>query len=140
MKILMQTLWEAKVAWDEEVPAHIYQEWATWRRQLSLLNTFPIRRYYFVPRTTVNTVELHGFSNAFEQAYAAVVYLRAMYNDHHTSCLCDSSDKQVQGGSHQARVYPSSGAVRSTPRKHCSSSIKHLVGQDARLDRQHCGA
>ena len=29
MKILMQTLWEAKVTLDEEVPAHIYQQWAT---------------------------------------------------------------------------------------------------------------
>ena len=48
-----------------------------------------------MPGTAVNTVELHGFSDASEQAYAAVVYLRAMYNDHHTSVTLVTSKSKV---------------------------------------------
>jgi hypothetical protein len=81
MKILMQSLWETRTEWDEVVPQSIQQTWATWREQLPLLNKFPITRYYFNHSATIDTVKLHGFSDASEQAYAAAVYLKATYTN-----------------------------------------------------------
>ena len=48
MKILMQSLWEARTGWDEEAPEAIQQTWLTWREQLPLLSSFPIKRFYFM--------------------------------------------------------------------------------------------
>ena len=40
-----------------------------------------IPRWYFNKTTYVSLLELHGFSDASEQAYAAVVYLRMVCTD-----------------------------------------------------------
>ena len=76
VKILLQRLWERKVDWDDLVPDPIYKEWLVWRSQLHLLSTKHIPRCHFDKRTQIASLELHGFSDASENAYAAVVYLR----------------------------------------------------------------
>ena len=81
MKILTQSLWETRTGWDEEVPESIQQTWSTWREQLPLLSSFPIKRSYFTESATIDRIELHGFSDASEQAYAAAVYVRANYTN-----------------------------------------------------------
>ena len=55
-KILLQCFWEEGLGWDDTT---LGQAWLKWR-QLSLFHT----------------VQLHGFSDASEIAYAVVVYLR----------------------------------------------------------------
>ena len=54
----------------------IYDEWLKWRSELDLLPTKLIPRCYFNKGTEVASLQLHGFSDASENAYAAVVYLR----------------------------------------------------------------
>ena len=76
VKILLQRLWEQRVDWDDLVPDPIYEEWFKWRSELNLLPTKLIPRCYFDKNTQVASLELHGFSDASENAYAAVVYLR----------------------------------------------------------------
>ena len=80
MKILLQRLWELKIAWDDPVPEVIEDVWRRWRRrwrrELSSLTTLPIPRCYRPKEFTVTSVQLHGFSDASEEAYAGVVYLR----------------------------------------------------------------
>ena len=55
----------------------IYREWSLWRSQLKHLACVHIPRYYFPKDVTVSHIQLHGFSDASENAYAAVVYIRA---------------------------------------------------------------
>ena len=81
VKILLQKLWREKLAWDEPVHEHLAQEWRTWRDQLSLITKHPIPRYKFIRGKKVTSLQLHGFADASDVAYAGVVYLRTVYED-----------------------------------------------------------
>jgi hypothetical protein len=76
VKILFQKLWEQKIHWDDPAPANVQEVWKRWREELHQLIKKPIPRCYFPKETEVAFKELHGFSDASEDAYAAVVYLR----------------------------------------------------------------
>ena len=75
VKILLQLVWEEKVEWDEPVPLSIYDTWSGWRLELAMLSTRHIPRCYFPKDRHIVNTEVHGFSDASESAYAAVVYL-----------------------------------------------------------------
>jgi hypothetical protein len=76
MKILLQRLWEQKLDWDEPVPQEIYDSWFRWRAELPSLATKGIPRCYFPKIVQVSSTQVHGFSDASEDAYSGVVYLR----------------------------------------------------------------
>ena len=76
VKVLMQQLWEHKVDWDDPVPAPIRGVWSQWRSELHMLSQRSIPRCYFNKQSQPCSMEIHGFSDASEAAYAAVVYLR----------------------------------------------------------------
>lgn len=74
-KILFQSLWSTPLGWDDFVPSEVQEEWLAFRKQLPCLENLKI------PRWTGNTAndkltELHGFSDASQKGYAAVVYIR----------------------------------------------------------------
>lgn len=77
-KIFLQRLWEEKVDWDDPVPSTIHEAWSQWRSELNLLSEHHIPRCYFPKNSNVVSMQLHGFSDASEQAYAGVVYLRTV--------------------------------------------------------------
>ena len=79
IKILFQRLWERKLTWDEEIPAELQLQHWNWREQQVLFKHKELKRCYFRGNTTRLTTQLHGFSNASEDAYTAVVYIRATY-------------------------------------------------------------
>ncbi len=72
----MQLLWECKVDWDDPVPSDVQDAWTQWRKELPLLSKKHIPHCYFDKNSQPRCLQLHGFSDAFEVAYAAVVYLR----------------------------------------------------------------
>ena len=76
IKILLQRVWELKVDWDDPIPPEIETIWQQWRTELLLLSNKHIPRCYFPKESVVKSVQLHGFSDASEEAYAGVIYLR----------------------------------------------------------------
>ena len=76
MKILLQRLWETKLDWDDPVPDHLLEVWSQWRKELPFLSSIPIPRCYSPVGFSAVSMQLHGFSDASEEAYAGVVYLR----------------------------------------------------------------
>ena len=76
MKILLQRLWELKIEWDNAVPSHIKDIWSKWRSELPMLCSRHIPRCYFPKNARVVAIQLHGFSDASENAYSSVVYIR----------------------------------------------------------------
>ena len=73
MKILLQRLWELKIGWDKQVPSEICDVWIQWRSELKLLSTCHIPRCYFPKEVHIQTLQVHGFSDASERAYFRMV-------------------------------------------------------------------
>jgi hypothetical protein len=73
MKILLQRLWEQKSDWDDPVPAGIGELWTRWRKELPTLASKSI---HFPREAKVTSMQVHGFSDASEDAYDSVVYVR----------------------------------------------------------------
>lgn len=76
-KLLLQTLWQKKIPWDEPLSSEHQQLWQTLLHDLQHLNRISIPRYYW--KDGINTdlpVELHLFPDASTKAYRAVDYLR----------------------------------------------------------------
>ena len=79
MKILLQKTWELNLQWDEQVPNHLLKEWEPWRSELSILQSMSVPRCYYLKNEELTGIEIHGFCDASEDAYAAVVYLKSFY-------------------------------------------------------------
>ena len=58
------------------MPADVQRTWKLWRSQLDLLTTKHMPRCYYPKDKKMSFMELHGFSDASEAAYAEFTYLR----------------------------------------------------------------
>ena len=81
MKILIQELWKLGVDWNEPLPEEKLLIHQKWRKELPTLAEVSIPRCYFLKEPAL-TIQLHGFSDACEEAYGAVIYLRTTYSNH----------------------------------------------------------
>ena len=81
LKLLFQTLCCNGVGWDEPLEGKSFKLWNEFLSELTILNQIRIPRCYFDKDVTPACLELHGFSDASEHAYAAVLYLRTVSND-----------------------------------------------------------
>ncbi|XP_030765011.1 uncharacterized protein LOC115889201 [Sitophilus oryzae] len=73
-KCLIQKLWLQGLEWDALPSRKIVDEWELYHKQLSILSILSIARY--VIRDECVYVEVHGFCDASEVGYGAVLYLR----------------------------------------------------------------
>ena len=67
------------------MPAHLKEQHIKWREELPLLSSIQVPRYYFSEESPL-TIQLHGFCDASQRAYAAVIYIRATYASLPPSC------------------------------------------------------
>ncbi|XP_060879186.1 uncharacterized protein LOC132951391 [Metopolophium dirhodum] len=74
-KIIMQSLWQLKINWDDVLPDNICAEWQRYRGGLPSLNNLRIPRK-IISTEIVVSAEIHGFADASEKAYGACLYLR----------------------------------------------------------------
>ena len=77
-KMLFQNLCLDKVNWDERLEGEALRKWNCLIHELSVLSNLQIPRCCLMKDQAV-LCELHGFSDASERAYAAVVYLKIVY-------------------------------------------------------------
>ena len=84
-KILFQVLCTNKIDWDKPLTEDDLASWASMMAELQLLSNCRVKQCYYDIGSEVNEVELHGFCDATEQAYAAVLYLRSVYSDGHAN-------------------------------------------------------
>ncbi|CAG7632968.1 unnamed protein product [Allacma fusca] len=75
-KIMLQSLWKIKLDWDEIVPDSAIKEWWGFQSQLKALEKVKIPRCYL--NSANQPFEIHGFCDASQAAYAAVVYYRSL--------------------------------------------------------------
>ncbi|XP_071640893.1 uncharacterized protein [Temnothorax longispinosus] len=83
-KIFMQSLWRETLNWDDVISAPLLSRWKEIHSRLSHLNRLRIPRWTGLG-TDTSHAEVHGFADASNAAYAAVVYLRVVSSDGHVT-------------------------------------------------------
>ena len=73
-KMMIQILWTRKIEWDEDLPLDLLTLWSTFRSELSFFKDFRIPRSVS-NHNSIPQYSLHAFSDASQQAYAAVIYI-----------------------------------------------------------------
>ncbi|UYV69429.1 hypothetical protein LAZ67_6003549, partial [Cordylochernes scorpioides] len=91
IKLMIQTLWAAKLTWDEPIPVRLQESWKALQNDLASLHQVKIPRWIglFEPAT----YEIHGFADASQRAYAAMVYIKIIHNSsiHEVTLWSDSN-------------------------------------------------
>ena len=78
LKILFQTLCCKELGWDQRLEGEPLKQWNEILREFTMLNEVQIPRCYFDGEGVPDVIEFHGFSDASQLAYAAVLYLRVV--------------------------------------------------------------
>ena len=94
MKILYRELWALKMDWDDKVPDWVKEKHQQWRNELFALAAVRIPRHYF-NLLTPTKIELHGFCDASQDAYAACIYIRATYSNSSPTSLLVTAKTRV---------------------------------------------
>ncbi|XP_055622539.1 uncharacterized protein LOC129766108 [Toxorhynchites rutilus septentrionalis] len=76
-KIKLQGLWKLQLDWDTPVPDQFAHDWTCFRQKLIALVHVRVPRHVLRPGYT--RLEIHGFSDASEDAYGACIYLRSVF-------------------------------------------------------------
>ena len=114
MKLLLQQLWRSKKDWDDPIDEDLELRHKIWREELPLLKDISLPRCYFSQEPTLSTC-LHGFSDASEKGFSAVVYFRATYrNSPPTSRLVVAKSRVAPKNSRSVPELELCGAVLLT--------------------------
>lgn len=73
-KIFLQQLWSLKLDWHEILPEKQTQEWTKFVKSLYAVSTIKFDRCILTEGADV--IEIHGFADASEAAYGAVIYCK----------------------------------------------------------------
>lgn len=73
-KILLQDIWKANLQWDDEVDEGIKARWLNIEKSLTDLSYVTLNGW--MQPSVDDRVELHGFADASQSAYGAVIYLK----------------------------------------------------------------
>lgn len=90
-KIFMQRLWLLQIDWDDPLPSQEMEEWQQFLNSLVAINEINVQRHIFLNKTAV--VEMHGFADASNRAYAAAIYVKCITETGNISVhlLCSKS-------------------------------------------------
>ncbi|XP_022778398.1 uncharacterized protein LOC111319952, partial [Stylophora pistillata] len=94
MKILFQELCLDKIDWDSDLKGTLPITWNTLLEELKCLSNVRIPRCYFQSRSV--EIELRGFSDASHCAYAAVIFMRSLYQDERVDVRLVASKSRVE--------------------------------------------
>ncbi|GBM79999.1 hypothetical protein AVEN_203766-1, partial [Araneus ventricosus] len=75
-KIFLQKLWLLKLDWGDTLPLKENNEWQSFLNSLKFVNLINIPRWILSEQCI--SVELHGFADASELAYGAVIYVKSI--------------------------------------------------------------
>ena len=89
----MQELWIHGLDWDEKLSTELSTKIKSWFEEPTLLLTIEVQRCFQLKRQ-VRSMSLHVFTDAFEDAYGAVVYQKSEHQYESSSvCIIASKSK-----------------------------------------------
>lgn len=91
IKILFQRLWLLNLEWDDPLPEIETKFWRKLRNELPILQNCSIPRWIYA--VTDVPLEIHGFCDASQYAYAAVIYSRVFVDGQYVSKIIASKTK-----------------------------------------------
>ena len=79
LKLLFQEICLLDIGWDEHI-SNLKQKWFSIVKLLSTYADFKIKQRYFIEKADdpVESIYLHGYSDAVEKAFAACIYIQAI--------------------------------------------------------------
>ncbi|XP_054715477.1 uncharacterized protein LOC129224954 [Uloborus diversus] len=77
----MQKLWLCKSKSDDSLPDRILKEWTSFASQLPILENIQMPRHFFIQNSAVKCIQIHGFCDASQNSFAAVLYMRSEFED-----------------------------------------------------------
>ncbi|CAI6374547.1 unnamed protein product [Macrosiphum euphorbiae] len=91
-KLIIQSLWQIRISWDEPLPDNIRIEWVKYRKGLSMLNKLTIPRNIGCNKILTN-IQIHGFADASIKCYGACIFLRSTneQGEHTAKLICAKS-------------------------------------------------
>ena len=76
LKVFHQQLCQLKMGWDDPLEGECLGKWQTMIRELKAMPPVSLPRHYATDANgSITRVELHGFCDASERAYAAAIYI-----------------------------------------------------------------
>ena len=95
-KVVMQEIWRKGFDWDEELVGEVKSKVQSWYSDLRELSDLSVPRCLHIGKhKDVQSMQLHVFSDASEEAYGAVVYARYVYVDHATTTTIVAAKSRV---------------------------------------------
>lgn len=89
-KIIIQALWRSGLDWDEPIRDDLKRRWSHFNDDLQNIGLISVNRWLGTGKTT--EIQLHGFCDASEKGYGAVVYTRVKSgNQFHIEILASKS-------------------------------------------------
>lgn len=73
-KIIIQELWRDQMDWDQEIEGVIKRDWTNFNQDLKNIHLISINRW--IGTVGNDNMQLHGFCDASEKGYGAVIYSR----------------------------------------------------------------
>lgn len=91
-KLILQNLWKSGIHWDESVPQEIHTRWLRLKSQMPSIAQLRISRCTKFS-SNLQSVQLHGFCDASQNAYGACVYVRTVIGPQEcqSELLCSKS-------------------------------------------------
>lgn len=80
-RMIIQKVWREQLGWDEPISDDIQQLWKQWLEKFDEISVLEIPRHYGYFSNDVDDVQIHLFSDASAEAYAACAYLRFKFTD-----------------------------------------------------------
>ena len=92
-KLIFQETTRMKLGWKSALPTDIKHEWNSWTDMIGNLNRIQVSRCLIPPEFVDGALELHMFSDASNQAYGSVAFLRCLnkYGNIHVVMLCSKN-------------------------------------------------
>ena len=84
---ILQQACKDGLGWDEPLPFSLQERWEIWKEELELLNEIQVPRNLLpFPRSSLETLQLHHFSDASEIGYGQCSYLRSVSTTGEVHC------------------------------------------------------